>query len=87
MKTQLRHLFSWWILDLLAVLLIGLLWLVHRLVASSMWREAWDIVLLLAIYGLIDWWIRRHYWDMDDPQIPQQPPAQYSLKKMEEKDV
>ncbi len=86
MKTQLRHLFSWWILDLSAVLLIGLLWLVHRLVASPAWRETWDIVLLLSIYGLIDWWIRRHYWDMDDPPVQNQTATRY-FREMEEKDV
>ena len=68
MKTQLRHLFSWWILDLSAVLLIGLLGAAHWLVASSGWRQVVDIVLLLGVYGLIDWWIRRHHRDMEDPQ-------------------
>jgi hypothetical protein len=80
MKTQWRHLFSWWILDTSAVLLIGLLWLVHWLVASPMWRQALDIVLLLGIYGLIDWWIRRHYRDLDDPQVRDHTPSQYSLE-------
>ena len=72
MKSQLRHLLSWWTLDTLALLLIGLLWLVHWLVASSIWRQTLDIILLLVIYGLIDWWIRTHHQDMDEPQIPEQ---------------
>ncbi|MFN8456621.1 MAG: hypothetical protein U0401_18465 [Anaerolineae bacterium] len=80
MKTQLRHLFSWWILDLSAVLLIGLLGAAHWLVASTFWRQAVDIVLLLGIYGLIDWWIRRHHRDMDDPQIHEHAPSRYSLE-------
>lgn len=80
MKTQLRHLLSWWILDTSAVLLIGLLWLVHWLVASSIWRQALDIVLLLAIYGLVDWWIQAHYQDLADPQVPAQTRSQYPLE-------
>lgn len=77
MKTQLRHLISWWILDLSAVLFIGLLGLVHWLVASPGWRQALDIVLLLSIYGLIDGWIRRHHRDMDDPQVRNPAQARY----------
>lgn len=84
MRTQLHHLFSWWILDTFAVLLIGLLWLVHWLVASPLWRQTLDVVLLIAIYGLIDWWIHRSYRDLDDPQGNDQAQRLY-YQEMEDK--
>jgi hypothetical protein len=47
-------------------------------VASTFWRQVVDIGLLLSVYGLIDWWIRRHHQDMDDPQDRARIQARYA---------
>jgi hypothetical protein len=47
---------TWWLLFMLAPLMLGLLMLAHRLAPSPGWREFLEVGVVFFIYGLVALW-------------------------------
>jgi cyanate permease len=50
-----RDNFIYWALDLLALLLIGTIWLADYLRLSAAWEQTLQIIAIMGVYGLIVW--------------------------------
>jgi hypothetical protein len=55
---QKRNQPAWWVLDLLALMLVGTLLLVHCLSLSTAGEVLLQILILLVFYGLMILWLR-----------------------------
>ncbi|MFN8456620.1 MAG: hypothetical protein U0401_18460 [Anaerolineae bacterium] len=51
---------KWWWLYILALLVVGVLFLIHYLTPSSGWRTFLEIGVVIGGYGLISWWLETH---------------------------
>ncbi|MEW5956785.1 MAG: hypothetical protein AB1801_03605 [Chloroflexota bacterium] len=60
MAKQKRSRQTWWPLDVLALMMIGLLFLVHRLAPSPGWRAFLEVGVVVVGYGLIALWLETH---------------------------
>jgi hypothetical protein len=60
MAKQKRSGQTWWPLYVLALIMVGLLFLAHRLAPSPGWRTFLDVGIVMVDYGLIVWWLETH---------------------------
>jgi hypothetical protein len=60
MAKQKRSRQSWWPLYALALMMIGLLFLVHHLAPSLGWRTFLEVGVVVVGFGLMAWWLETH---------------------------
>lgn len=51
---------SWWPVDAVALIMMGLLFLAHRVAPSPGWRTFLDVGIVVIGYGLIALWLETH---------------------------
>lgn len=51
---------SWWQVGVLALIMIGLLFLAHRVAPSPGWRTFLDIGVVVVSYGSVIFWTKSH---------------------------
>ena len=81
MTKQKRSRQTWWPLYALALMMIGLLILAHRLAPSPGWRTFLDVGVVVVGYGLMMLWLETHSTALlDRPSAEVDNPAVESLQ-------